>query len=108
MSKREREESSLTSDEIVQIINDIVASTIPPANKKSVFRKKYPEFIDRYPVLFDMATQPNFDMSRLQMMLRLRDSVVENNISQFDASAKVGKELYDAYVKDILPDEKKK
>ena len=108
MSKREREESSLTSDEIVQIINDIVASTIPPANKKSVFRKKYPEFIDRYPVLFDMATQPNFDMSRLQMMLRLRDSVVENNISQFDASAKVGKVLYDAYVKDILPDEKKK
>ena len=42
------------------------------------------------------------------MMLRLRDSVVENNISQFDASAKVGKVLYDAYVKDILPDEKKK
>jgi hypothetical protein len=108
MSKREREESPLTSDEIVQIINDIVASNASTANKKSIFRKKYPEFIDRYPVLFDMATQPNFDMGRLQMMLRLRDSVTTNNITQFDASAKVGKELYDAYVKDNIPNENKK
>lgn len=103
MSKREREETPLDSSEILSIITEITKSSQSANTKKTIFRKKYPEFADKYPVLFEMATKPDFDISRLRMMLNMRDAVTDNNISQYDASAKVGKVLYDAYVKDVIP-----
>jgi len=101
-NKRVREDTEpeqLSSAELLKIVQDISGSKGSQKEKQREFRKKYPTFAEEYPVLFDMTTRADFDMKRFMYMMNLRDSVGNNTISQYDASAKVGKDLYDVYVK---------
>jgi hypothetical protein len=101
MSKRERDDddTQLSTAELLEIVQDITSHTGSTKEKQSIYRKKYPTFADRYPTLFEMATAPNFDLQRFTYMLNMRDSVQQQSISQFDASVKVGQNLFDAYIK---------
>ncbi len=63
---------------------------------------KYPDFSSRYPAVFRMVLLQGDDMdtSRLRMMLKLFDKVNRKEITQHDASVKVGYSLTEKYLKD--------
>ena len=66
-------------------------------------------FAERYPMLFEMSTKPEFNFEHLNYFLNKRDEIINNKISSEDASKQVGKEWFDKFV-DVskLPQDKKK
>lgn len=102
MSKRSRDEeepSPISSSDLLSIVTEIHDYDGSQKDKQRIYRKKFPEFAEQYPVLFEMATREQFNIERFKYMLKMRDSVADNRISQYDASAKVGTDLYNEYVK---------
>lgn len=104
MKRSEPEPEQLSNEEIIQIVSEISQDSGSQKDKLRVYRKKFPEFADKYPVLFEMSTQDNFDLQRLKLMLSLRNRIENSTLTQHDASAQVGQVLYDAYVKDKIKD----
>lgn len=106
MSKRPRDDEEdkphLPTEDILSIVTEIHQTHGSEKDKQRIFRKKYPEFSERYPSLFAMATQENFDIQKFKYMMHMRERVSENKISQYDASAKVGTMLYNDYVKPLV------
>jgi|APGre2960657373_1045057.scaffolds.fasta_scaffold03330_1 hypothetical protein len=96
------EPSQLSSEEIVQIVEQIHARPGGLKEKQRIFRKIYPEFAEQYPSMFNMACEPSFDIDRLKFMLQMRDAVTSNKISQHNASVKVGENLFTEYIKPIV------
>ena len=94
----------LSSEEIIEIIEKVAHFKGSSKDKQRVFRKTYPEFVEKYPVLFEMSTKDDFDVNRLKYMLSLRTRVEQSKLSQHDASARVGQMLFDSYVKDKIKD----
>jgi len=98
----------LSSDEIMEKIHEITTKSGTVKEKQRYFRKMMPDFVERYPALFNMACEPGFNSSRLEYMLRMRDNVSRNKISQHTASVKVGENLYTEYVKPLVDKSDKK
>lgn len=95
-------EEQLSSNEIISIVTKIKQATGNAREKQRQFRKQYTEFADKYPSLFQMACEPDFDIKRLEFMLSMRDNVGNNRISQHQASVKVGENLFQQYVKPLV------
>jgi hypothetical protein len=94
--------SKLLSTEIVTIIKDIRAISGTEKQRQDTGAKRYPEFAEHYPHLFKLACEPAFDMSRLEYMLNLRDSVNNQKVTFEDASKEVGQVMFDTYIKDKI------
>jgi len=61
-------------------------------------KKEYEFFSTRYPMLFDMAVRfDNFDYDSFDYMIKMREKIINNNLSVKEASEKVGKEWFDKY-----------
>lgn len=90
-------------DYIDNIVKEIYYSKISNKEKKSFYEKKYSNFAQKYPSIFAMSISDDFDMNRFEYMMKLKKSVNNEKLSQHDASVKVGKMLYDVYVKDNIP-----
>lgn len=101
--KRTRETlDHLSSNEIRTIVLEISCSAGHQKDKEAKFRKKYHDFAEMYPALFEMACTPNFDISKLLYMLELREKVMQNETTVDDASKEVGQSLFNEYVKPVL------
>jgi hypothetical protein len=101
--KRDRiSEDALPSSQIKMIVDDIVAHTGSVADRKRVFSKKYPEFVDRYPALFGTACEPGFDYNRFLYMMGMLDKVTTRQSTLDDASKEVGQALFDQYVAPVI------
>ena len=105
--KRTREDSvesteQLSSNDILAIVQEIKDHSGNAKDKLRYFRKKMPEFADKYPSLFQMACEPDFDIQRLSFMLNMRDNVSNQPISQHQASVRVGENLFKQYVKPLV------
>jgi len=103
MPKRGAETSNLdfSNAEIISIITEMrAAGSLTQKDRARIFRRKYPEFAERFSSLFDMACAQSFDMTCLESMLNLRDRILGNQMTVDDASKVVGQGLYDKYVKD--------
>ena len=94
----------MSTEEIINIVEKIAHYKGSSKDKQRVFRKSYPDFAEKYPVLFEMSAQDDFDVNRLKYMLSLRSRVEQSKLSQYDASARVGQMLFDSYVKDKIKD----
>ena len=80
---------------------------------KKVDEKKYMEyFINRYtdlhnnyPALFNLLILDGakFDMNKLKNMLRMKDKVERNEVSNQAASEQIGKQYFDEYCKKAAP-----
>ncbi len=66
---------------------------------KNNISTEYKFFKERYPFLFDMVIKIDMDFDRLNYMLRMRENIVNNNITFENASKKVGQDMYDEYMK---------
>lgn len=100
--------SDLSNEEIVAIVNDIRAIQARPKDRERTAAKRYPEFRERYPFLFDMVCGESFDHGRFQYMMNLKATVDRSQMTQEQASIKIGQDLYNVYVRDKVPDIKKK
>lgn len=67
-------------------------------------RSKYEDFSISYPGLFNLIMDNpfNFDIKRLRYMIEMKKSVEKNDISYEAASAKIGQEYYDEFVKPVI------
>lgn len=102
-TKRGREDGAkLSSDEIMTIIKDIRSMSGTEKNRFDASTKKYPDFADKYPHLLKMACETTFDISRLEYMLNLRDSIDRKKVTFEDASKEIGQVMFDAYVRDKI------
>lgn len=101
--KRERDtETHMTTEEIKKIVMEMVCAAGTVKEKDAIFHRRYPEFAERYPALFEMACTPGFDIQKLFFMLELRDKIDARERTVEDASKEVGQALFDEYVKPII------
>jgi hypothetical protein len=63
---------------------------------------KYPEFPKEYPRLYQMCTNPTFDMNMFQRMLDTKQKIQNAEVSEHDGSVEVGTLLVDKYVKPLM------
>lgn len=98
---------SLSNEEIIGIVNDIRAIQARPKDRERTAAKRYPEFRERYPFLFDMVCGESFDYQRFEYMMNLKANVDRAKLTQEQASVKVGQDLYNVYIRDKVPDAKK-
>ena len=62
-------------------------------------------FVTQYPTLFQMAVEPHFDESKLNMMLGVMEKM-EGGMTQHQASVIVGQHLVDTFVKPMISPKK--
>jgi hypothetical protein len=62
-------------------------------------------FVTQYPTLFQMAVEPHFDESKLNMMLGVMDKMA-GGMTQHQASVIVGQHLVDTFVKPMIEPKK--
>ena len=60
------------------------------------------DFVEKYPELFKMAVEPNFNQQQLNLMLGLLDKMADGGMSQHQASVIVGQSLADKYVNPVV------
>lgn len=108
--KRKRDDASeddpdanlkISNEEIIEMVKDMTSSKLSVKEKESHFSKKYYEFYENFPFLFKMACEPNFDNKTFQYMLNMRSKVINNNMSEFEASKEVGQKFFDKYMKNV-------
>ena len=78
----------------------LLAEYILLLNEYNKLKEEFEFFSDRYPMLFDMATRDDepFDWEALNYFLTMRSRVINNQITNEQASIKVGKEWFDKFV----------
>lgn len=94
----------LTADEIVAIVRDVRAIAGRQRDRAREAEKRYPEFKERYPFLFDMVCADTFDERRFQYMIQMKARVDAAQMTQEQASKRIGQDLYNVYVKDRVHD----
>tara|TARA_B100001093_G_scaffold519757_1_gene610295 strand:+ start:2305 stop:2640 length:336 start_codon:yes stop_codon:yes gene_type:complete len=71
-------------------------------------RSKYIELNEKYPSIINISASQNYDEKRLKYMLNMAHKVSNNEISEKNASVKVGQLLVDEIVKPQLDKDKNK
>jgi len=101
MPKRPEPEpcGALSSDEIFAIVNDIRTIGGRTKDRSREAAKRYPEFQQRYPFLFDMVCADDFDYQRFQYMMNMKARVDATQMTQEQAATKIGQDLFNVYVK---------
>ena len=82
--------------DIRSIVTEIQKSKIK--DKESYFKQLYPDFVTKYPTMFQMACTSKIDVANLEFMLDMLEKMNKNEQTQYDASAAVGQMLFDKYV----------
>lgn len=96
----------LPNEELLDIVTTIFDDTSSEKEKKRKYEKEYPIFVESYPTLFEMVCKKEFDFKQFERMFNLKISVDKGNVTQHDASVKIGTQLFNTFVKDKLPDKK--
>lgn len=106
-NKRDRlDEEGLPLDELMSIVKDIVSSKKTSRDKQKYCKRTYPDFVDRYPMLFEKVCEDNFDMERFIYMMELKEKIQKREHTIESASVEVGQKLFDEYVKPIVDQNK--
>lgn len=85
---------------IKSIIEDIQHSS--RKDKELYFKQKYNEFSEKYPMIFKLSCDSKIDMKNLDFMLSMLSKMNNKEMTQDDASVKVGQMLYDKYVDPVI------
>jgi hypothetical protein len=87
---------------IIQEILDNIENKSNNDKIKETYAIKYPLFKQNYPTLFEKLFDPTIDKKMLNLMLEEKKNIDSNEISQHNASVKIGEVLVDKYVKPML------
>lgn len=75
-----------------------IISTSDVKDKEKHFEIIYKNFKNKYPQLYTMCCQDNFDISILEYMLSMANNIKKNEISQQEASTQVGQKVLEKFV----------
>jgi len=106
METEENEEevidTRLPLQDVLQIVQTIVTTDVSIRQKKRSFNQLYPKFAEHYPILFEMACSPNFDMVQFNKMMFMANKIQQKELTQNEASAVIGQSLFNTFVKPNL------
>lgn len=69
---------------------------------RSVMEEKYKDFKNENNSIFDKCITGNMDINVLSFMINQAKQIQKNNISNYDASVKVGEKLVDKFIKPLI------
>ena len=93
------DETQLDQETIKNLVKEI-QNTPPNKEKRTEYLSmKYPDFADRYPILFDMACREDFDFEKFNYMMRIRGQIAKKERTIEHASVEVGQKFYNMYKK---------
>lgn len=95
-------QEGISADEILKVVREIRDLDMRPKDRTREVQQKYPDFVERYPMLFEMACQDTFDMERFEYMIRLKEDIEKRRTTVEAASKEVGQKMFDEYVKPNL------
>jgi hypothetical protein len=95
----------MDADRILEIAQEIKRSPLRKKEKTKKFTSKYSEFATKYPGLFAMCCNPSSDIEQLGFMIQMLRSMQNNQMTEHVASANVGKQLFETYVKPNIDEE---
>ncbi len=106
MSDKDFIQDGMTNDKIIETIKAIIVrkdeadiKLLSEMEKYEKLKLEFEFFSDRYPMLFDMCTRDSkFDWDSLNYFLNMRNKVINNKMSNEEASVKIGKEWFDKFV----------
>lgn len=102
-TKRDRlDEDGLPLEELMHIVQDVTSQKKSMRDKRKYCKTKYPDFVDRYPMLFEKVCEDEFDMNRFVYMMSLKQQILNKEQTLESASVQVGQKLFDVYVKPIV------
>lgn len=108
-NKRDRlNEEGLPNEEIIQIVHTLATLHKGMRDKRKYGQTNFPDFVDRYPALFEKVCEDNFDMGRFMYMMGLKTQITNKTQTVDSASKIVGQALFDVYVKPIVDANKDK
>jgi len=62
-------------------------------------KKEYSEFIERYPMLFDMASKNEpFDWNFFNYFMNMRNKIINNELTTDKASTIIGQNTFDKFI----------
>lgn len=99
----------LSNDEIdgvLRIAKKIRDSQV--SDKKTYFAEIFKNFKEKYPMLYDMCCEPNFDMTTLEYMTSMMRKINAGHMDDKQASVQVGQHMFDKYVAPIVSEAEKK
>jgi len=73
-----------------------------PKQFENTMKAKFNNLSEHFPTIFEKTFDGTMDMDRLKYMLDMLNQVKSNQMSQHDASVKVGETLADVYVKPVV------
>lgn len=102
-NKRDRvDDDGLPINEIMHIVKDVASQNKSMREKQKYCKRIYPDFVDRYPMLYEKVCEDDFDMNRFMYMMSLKEKIERREHTVESASIEVGQKLYDVYVKPIV------
>ena len=93
------DESQLDQDSIRTIVNEIQKTPKNKEKRVEYFTIKYPDFADKYPILFVMACREDFDFEKFNYMMRIRGQIATKQRTIEHASVEVGQKFFNMYMK---------
>jgi len=93
------DDSQLSQDSIKTIVNEIQKTPKNKEKRVEYFTVKYPDFADKYPILFDMACREDFDFEKFNYMMRIRGQIATKQRTIEHASIEVGQKFFNMYMK---------
>ena len=105
MEQKDFIKDGMENDEIINIVKNIrrcieTDNNTSYENKLIFLQKEYPQFLERYPILFDISTRKEtFDWNFFNYFMNMRSKIVNDELTSEKASIIVGQNAYDKYVK---------
>lgn len=81
--------TTYTNNQLKDIVYEIRNSALSESRKKDVFGKKYPEFLEKYPSLFQCALDSNFPLTFFEFMIEQKSKFFDNGDSNLDQGDQV-------------------
>lgn len=90
------------TDDILEIVENIHNSGSSRKEREELNKGKYIDFVGRYPMLFLMACEDNYDKKTLMYMMNMRNKILNNECSVENASRRVGEKFFGKYVSPVV------
>lgn len=100
--KKDFEKDGLENEEIVKTIQEIRLK-IDNSNNNDIteqLKTEYPFFVERYPILFDIASRTSepFNWEYLNYFLSMRTKIISDELTSDKASVIIGQEWFNKHI----------
>jgi hypothetical protein len=95
----------MSNEEIIETVKDIRRQLNNCFGNVSIFnqtkqklKQDYANFASRYEMLFEISCEPSFSWDNFDIMMKMRERLIDNEKSFDEASKEIGQIFFDKYV----------